>query len=33
MFVTPTPAPDCKYDFTYVNHGEDWVCNCNEGLE
>ena len=31
--VIPIAAPNCKYDWNYNYHGQNWVCNCNEGLE
>lgn len=33
QIVIPIEAPNCKYDWNYNFHGQNWVCNCNEGLE
>lgn len=31
--MIPIAAPNCKFDWNYNFHGQNWVCNCNEGLE
>lgn len=31
--IVPLPAPNCQTDWNYNEHGNDWVCRCNEGLE
>jgi hypothetical protein len=31
--IIPVESPNCKYDWNYNIHGQNWVCNCNEGRE
>jgi hypothetical protein len=33
QIIVPIASPDCKFDWDYAFHGQNWVCNCNEGLE
>jgi len=33
VMIVPLPAPNCETDWNYNEHGNDWVCRCNEGLE
>jgi len=33
VMIVPLPSPDCATDWNYDQHGADWVCRCNEGLE
>jgi len=33
VMIVPLPSPDCASDWNYDQHGADWVCRCNEGLE
>lgn len=33
VMIVPLPAPNCQTDWNYNEHGNDWVCRCNEGLE
>ena len=28
----PKPSMDCKWDFDYKSHGDNWLCNCNVGI-
>ena len=28
--MLPLPSPNCKVDFNYNLHGEEWKCGCNE---
>ena len=33
LILVPLPSPDCAKDWNYNQHGLDWKCRCNEGLE
>ena len=33
LILIPLPSPDCRTDWAYTNHGNDWKCRCNEGVE
>ena len=33
MIIHHVPSKDCKYDWDYMEVGNEWECNCNEGRE
>lgn len=33
MIIIPLPSPDCETDWNYNQHGQDWKCRCDDGLE
>lgn len=33
LILVPLPSPNCASDWNYNQHGADWKCRCNEGIE
>lgn len=33
IIMVPLPSPTCNLDWDYEQHGDDWVCDCKDGVE
>ena len=32
LIIIPLPSLDCEIDWGYMQNGDDWLCNCNQGF-